>query len=226
MEIATILFCYNRTKYLKQIFDSIGRIDYAFVDYSDKQDEVVSQLNSENIIKREIRLGCANNIIIGVTQALQDYDAVIVLEDDLKYHKDFIPYMKYTLTKYKDSNCIGSVTGHYDKSRHSYCPSSTGWGTWKKVWMNIDWSWQEVDERFSAYRSDYPNMYRRGKEGLLDSWAIRFAYHCWINDLISLHPEKNMIKHLGINGSHVNLLSYLAVRKHFRKYLRPAYVVH
>lgn len=226
MEIATILFCYNRTRYLKGIFNTVGKVDFAFVDYSDKQDEVVNQLNAKNIIKREKHLGLANNIITGVTEVFNNYEAVIVLEDDLQYHKDFMGYMIYTLQKYKDSNCIASVSGYYEKSRHSYCPSSLGWGTWKRVWQNVNWDWQEVDERFSAYRSDYPDMYKKSKAGLTDSWAIRFAYHCWQNDLISLHPERNLIKHLGTNGSNVNLLSYLAIRKHFRKHLRPAYVVH
>ena len=218
MRIATILFCHNRTKYLKDIFNKVGKIDYAFIDFSDKQEEVAAVLqgNVNRIIKRVNHLGLASNIISGVTEVFCFCDAVIVIEDDLLLDKKFIGFMTDNLIKYADAKYIGSVTGYYDSNHHCCKSSSWGWGTWKKVWQSVNWDYEDVDNGFGSIRSDFPNMYRKAKEGLIDSWAIRFAYHHYKNNLIGYHPKKSLTKHVGVKGTHSNFLSKFGVRQYFR----------
>jgi len=130
MKIATVLFCYNRTKYLQDIIEKVRAIDYVFVDYSDKQQDVINIVApyTKVLIQRDEHFGLARNIIEGVTEVLEEYDAVIVIEDDLLLETEFIPFMVDGLNKYADAKYIGTISGYYDRSDHCYKASSWGKG--------------------------------------------------------------------------------------------------
>ena len=118
MNVATILFTYNRSKHTRQVLDALSRNTvlpdklYIFQDgpkrtTNQKEWKAVSDvINAVSWCDTEIVIsnynkGLANSIKSGVSQVLQLYDAVIVLEDDCVPHPQFMEYMVKALEKYE-----------------------------------------------------------------------------------------------------------------------------
>lgn len=162
--------------------------------------------------------GLANSIISGVSQIIEKYEKVIVLEDDLVTSSNFLNFMNQALDFYEDSAKIISISGYtldlpslnnYNKDYYlGFRASSWGWGTWLKKWDNIDWHVSD----YSAFKRDYilqlnffnigsdmPRMLKHQMEGHIDSWAIRWCYHQFKHELITIFAAKSKVKHIG-NG--------------------------
>lgn len=222
LEIATVLFCYDRPHYLKKTLNSFKeKIDFAFIDHSHKQDMIYEMLKNKVkfIYKRTSHLGLAENVISGFNKVYSlGYDATIFLVDDILIEGDFFNVMRMNLIKYKDNKNVGSISTHYLSSENKRF-IDWGFGTWKDRWEKVDWNFKnKIDMEFGKVGSDLPKMYERARESKLDSWAVRFAYHCYENNLICVHPvKKKMLKHIGRQGTHYNLLSAFSLRKYIRK---------
>ncbi|WP_372715180.1 glycosyltransferase, partial [Ilyobacter sp.] len=124
------LFVYNRPKETEGLIKSLKNNKLAedsplfiFSDApkSEEQREKVSE--TRDIIKKisgfknieifesEENKGLARSIIEGVTQIINRYGKIIVLEDDLILADDFLEYMNEALEMYEDNDSIWSVTG-------------------------------------------------------------------------------------------------------------------
>ena len=119
MKAPIVIFAYKRADKLKACIDSLTEAHghencevYIFADGAkDNNDrdsveavrEYLSELSRFNsfksldVIKREKNIGLASNVISGVTEVIQRYGKVIVLEDDLVVSKDYIVYMNDAL---------------------------------------------------------------------------------------------------------------------------------
>jgi GT2 family glycosyltransferase len=72
----------------------------------------ISGFKSLKIIKAEKNKGLANSIIDGVTQVMELYEHVIVLEDDLITTPNFLDFMNSCLNKYRASEEVFSISGY------------------------------------------------------------------------------------------------------------------
>lgn len=179
----------------------------------------VQGFKSVEIIESPINKGLANSIIEGVTMMLKKYNKVIVLEDDLISSPDFLNFMNESLAYYCDNTRIFNVSGFslnlpsletYSKDYYlGYRASSWGWGTWKNRWDCIDWKvtdfnhlkWNPIKFiQFMRGGSDMPLMLWKQMNGKIDSWAIRWCYHQFKNDLLTVFPSKTKIKSIGIGA--------------------------
>ena len=147
----------------------------------------------------------------------------IVLEDDLLVSGDFLAFMNDCLDFYKDDPAVGAVTG--------FCPlqampadctddvflvsrnSSQGWGTWTRVWNNVDWSASGVErlaknhalrKAFNQEGNDRYDRLRRQLAGRIDSWSIRFGLSLFLRGLGTVYPAVNRIANIGYDGSGVH----------------------
>lgn len=168
-------------------------------------------------------LGLANSIIRGVGQVLATHDRVIVMEDDLVVSADFLEFMNACLAFYKDDASVGVVTG--------FCPltslpsgyaedvfvvhrnSSQGWGTWARVWKDVDWSASGIDRlnrnwalrrAFNREGNDRYDRLRRQLAGSIDSWSIRFGLSLFLRGLGTVYPVVNRIANIGYDGSGIH----------------------
>lgn len=178
----------------------------------------IKGFKSITIFESKTNKGLAGSIIEGVTQVLELYDSVIVLEDDLVSSANFLNYMNEALDYYKEENKVFSVAGFsipianissesdvYFTSRSS----SWGWATWKNRWDNIDWEVKDYFEfkknrqlrrDFNKMGSDMSQMLDRQMQGKINSWAIRWCYHQFKHDLFSVHPFVSKIENVGFNS--------------------------
>ncbi len=164
--------------------------------------------------------GLAFSIISGVSELLDKYGRVLVLEDDLLVSRDFLIYMNDALDYYEKDSRIWSVSGYAPMLKglrrwdqdvfFFYRASSWGWATWKDRWAQVDWGMADYPQLFSSPDklwklvrggTDMPGMLRQQMEGEIDSWAIRWCYTQSMADMLTVFPRISRVRNLGNDGS-------------------------
>ena len=155
-----VLFVYNRLWHTRQTIEALQKNELAsqselfiYADGARNENEIdqvfevrcyieeVEGFKKVTITERDKNWGLANSIINGVTQIVNKYGRVIVLEDDLVTSPFFLRYMNDALDIYKDNNEIEdrTIDSHVKRIR-------------KKFKM--------VDQNFSAIETRYGSGYR------------------------------------------------------------------
>ncbi|HEY4288437.1 MAG TPA: sugar transferase [Puia sp.] len=166
-------------------------------------------------------LGLANSIIGGVTELIDIYGKVIVLEDDLVTSSNFLAFCNQALSHYKADPQVFSISGYtrpisglkdngvYFTSR----ASSWGWASWKEKWNEVDWAVKDyagfsLDGRarraFNKMGSDMAGMLDKQMRGELDSWAIRWCYHQFRKNYVTVFPATSKIRNIGFTENASN----------------------
>ncbi|MFT5618032.1 MAG: hypothetical protein ACI85I_001261 [Arenicella sp.] len=237
------LFVYNRPWHTEQTLLALQENDlasqsilYIFADGA-KKDATAEQLEAvaevKNLIKSkkwcgEVHIieqtenkGLADSIIDGVTEVVNKYGKIIVLEDDLVTSKGFLKYMNDALSLYSGEESIAGISGYsfnYDSKGYptTYLlpiGSSWGWATWAGQWeiFNPDASKlkREVEEQSLSKKMDfgyypYSDMLDRQERGEVNSWAIRFYVSFFLKNMLFLFPNKSLVQNLGFDNSGEN----------------------
>ena len=246
MKLAPIvLFVYNRLVHTKKTIESLKRNNLAkdtelFI-YSDgpkneideknvqdvrKYIQSVSGFKNVKIIERDKNLGLANSIISGVTEVINKYGKVIVIEDDLITSPAFLNYMNKLLDIYKNDKKVYSITGYNfpptlmkipkDYSYDIYFSPRAGswsWATWKDRWDKADWKIKDYNKfkkskkmqnQFNNGGDDMSQMLIKQAEGKIDSWAIRWCYSLFKNNGLCIYPIKSYVNNIGLDGSGIH----------------------
>ncbi|WP_298480335.1 glycosyltransferase [uncultured Maribacter sp.] len=164
--------------------------------------------------------GLAKSIISGVTEILSYSDSVIVLEDDLITSPNFLHYMNQALIEYKNVSNVMSISAYTPPIKKNTLSSfdnyftqrasSWGWATWKNQWENIDWEVSDYKKfnsnikekrKFNKMGSDLSLMLKHQMDGKINSWAIRWCYHQFKNNLYSVFPFISKVSNIGFNDS-------------------------
>ena len=180
--------------------------------------ELKRYFKTVNVVESEKNNGLAESIIQGVTDIVTKYGRCIVLEDDTIVAEDFLDYMNDGLEFYKDNKKIWSVAGMslidakkigtdvYFMGRVCSC----AWATWKDRWDLIDWEVTDYKSfkynlirrhRFNEFGTDRSNMLDRQMLKKINSWAIRFDYAEFQNDMLTVYPRYTKVKDNGHDGS-------------------------
>lgn len=241
MQLAPIaLFTYNRPIHTHQTIDALLKNEYAsgsdLIIFSDApRDDVagdgvhqtraylrgITGFRSINLIERAENMGLAANIIDGVTQVVNEYGQIIVLEDDLLTSPYFLKYMNEALAMYEDADEVISVHGYIfpikRKLPESFFIRGTdclGWGTWKRGWDLFTPNGAELLDQIRArklertfdFSGSYPfmKMLEKQAEGSVSSWAVRWYASALLKDKLTLYPGRSLIFHNGSDGSGTN----------------------
>lgn len=243
MSLAPILlFTYNRPAHTSQTLEALlnNKLSkeselYIFSDgYKDESDKAnvqevrklihsidgINSFKKINIIENKQNIGLAENIITGVTQIVNEYGKVIVLEDDLITSPWFLTFMNDALDRFETENQVGHVHGYcYPLANTSDAflikwVGSWGWATWKRAWdlFNPDGVelLNEIDKRGLSYKFDfngkypYTRMLRRQVKGKNNSWAIRWNATLFLNNILSVNAGKSLIQNIGFDGSGIH----------------------
>ena len=170
--------------------------------------------------------GLANSIIEGVTDVINRHGKVIVLEDDLIVSQNFLAFMNKALDFYELNNKVFSVSGYglkvalpknYEYDVYfTHRGLSWGWATWKDRWDNVDWDVKDfeqlkedklVKKKFAQGGTDLFPMLKKQMENNLDSWAIRWFYSQFKNNLFTVFPTISKVKNVGFDAdaTHTNV---------------------
>jgi hypothetical protein len=239
-----VLFTYNRLWHTRQTIEALQRNtlapeSYLFV-FSDgpRSEAEMGKVNSVReyiraitgfkkvtIMERETNAGLARSIISGVTDIVDKFGSIIVLEDDMITSPFFLRYMNDALEFYKDEDRVISIHGYIYPLRASLPQTfflrgadCWGWATWKRGWDLFEPDGQkllkELKERKLQKRFDlngahpYTRMLKWQARGSLDSWAIRWHASAFLRDKLTLYPGVSLINNIGFDTSGTH--SYLA----------------
>jgi hypothetical protein len=240
-----VLFAYNRPRHLERVIEALRRDPLSertrLVVFSDgpadgADEERVKAVRSVldgirgfasvEIVKRERNLGLARSVIGGVSEVIEVFGEVVVLEDDLLVSPLFLDSLNRLLHAYEGNERVFSVTGYSYPARlvriprdypytvyFSYRASSWGWATWKDRWSRVDWEVGDYDRfvvdaaarrRFDMGGADLTEMLEAQMNGRLDSWAIRWCYSSFRLDMVNVYPVRTLVRNIGLDGSGVH----------------------
>lgn len=181
------------------------------------------EFKNVSIIESEKNKGLANSVINGVAEVINKHGKIIVLEDDLVTSKYFLEFMNDALELYKDRSDIWSISGYtpnvkipIDYNSEVYLirrGASWGWATWEDRWKLNDWEIRDYNKfkkdskgkkDFNIAGSDMSPMLNDQMEGRIDSWAIRWVYNQFKQNMWTIYPIKSLVKNIGndLSGTH------------------------
>jgi acetyltransferase-like isoleucine patch superfamily enzyme len=244
MKLAPIvLFAYNRPDHTKKTLDALAtnpeaRESHLYI-YCDgpksesdngnqsKMDQVISIAKKENRFRnvnvtiQKKNKGLANSIIDGVTETVNKYGKVIVLEDDLVTSVGFLKYMNDALQRYQDNPKVMHVSGymypHKEQLPETFffkVPLCWGWATWSRAWecFNNDSIklWCEIGAQgqfsnFDKFGGDYlSSQLAYNISGKLNTWFIKWHASVFLKDGYTLYPKKSLVDNIGFDDSGVH----------------------
>ncbi len=235
-----ILFVYNRPVHTARCLNALAKNEDAsateLIIYADgprpssnqkelRQIEAVRKIvNSETrfkhiqIMQAEKNKGLANSIIEGVTETVNKYGRVIVMEDDLVCSNQFLRFMNNALTFFENHEEVACISG-YIYPVNELLPDlfflkgadCWGWGTWKRSWDLFEKDGttlleqiklQNLSVDFNFYDSyPYTKMLEDQINGKNNSWAIRWYASAYLAGKLTLYPGKSLINNIGFDGT-------------------------
>lgn len=255
MRIATILFTFKRPWHTQQVLDGLAKNIampeklYIFQDglkSGQKSDEwlavkkIIHNVDfcPVEIIESDFNKGLAESVVDGINYALEDYDAVIVLEDDCVPMPSFMTYMIQALEFYEGNARINAVSGYsfpifpQDNNINSFFVervSTWGWGTWKNCWKEYKPDHEiikriqenkEAESRLNVWgQFELSRMLDDRINGKNDSWAVYWALIAIEKDKFTLMLNRSLIKNIGFDGTGIhcgsenNKLPFLVTEK-------------
>ncbi len=240
-----VMFVYNRVDHFEKTYEALSKCPeakytslYIFSDGA-KNPENVSKVEKvrdtvRNMMKnndfKEVVLfessenkGLAKSVISGVTDIINKYGEVIVVEDDCVPSPFFLNYMNSALAYYKDDVSIGSIAGYSPPIKFpenyksdifaAYRSCSWGWATWSNVWNKVDWELKYIykfynDTRLIKKINSFGNdrflrLYRQTISNA-NSWSVKFGAHHIKEDLLTIYPRYSYISNIGCDESGVH----------------------
>lgn len=191
--------------------------------------KTITGFKSIRIVEREENYGLAKSITSGVTEVIDQYGKIIVLEDDLVTSPIFLRYMNDALTAYEDEERVGCIHGYVypiggiSKDFFLKGADCWGWATWSRAWKFFEPDGEVLLNKINnnkKIRSDpfnikggYINMLKDQISGKNNSWAIRWYFSAVLSELYCLYPAVSYVNNIGLDGSgtHCGDLTYLTV---------------
>lgn len=240
-----IIFIYNRADHFIQVYNALAACKEAkeselFI-FSDgakneagkeKVNEVraavaavkdAGDFRSVTVTESPVNKGLAASVIAGVTEIINKYGKVIVVEDDCVVSPHFLKYINHALDFYKDNKKIGCISGYSPMIElptdytgdvfTAYRSCSCTWACWADRWQGIDWELKDIKDfykspklirRLNSNGSDrFIRLYRQTK-GNGSSWSVRFGAHLVKNNLLTVYPRYSYITNIGCDESGVH----------------------
>lgn len=236
--VAIAIFAFNRPRHLRETLNALlqcsGASELPIYFFCDgprtSEDErltkdVRSVIKNEDrfidkrIFTEEVNLGLAKSIINGVTKVLNDFEQIIVLEDDIVVSPAFLEFMLDGLRIYRSDSKVASLCGYMypistDGLQESFFLRGAdcwGWATWRRGWLAFEQDGTkllaEIESKGLAWDFDvngsYPflRMLKDQIRGKNNSWAIRWQAVNYLKDRMTLYPSRTLVTNIGFDGS-------------------------
>jgi Glycosyl transferase family 2 len=232
-----VLFVYNRPRHTQRTLEALrvnelaDRSDlFIFSDgpRSESDREKVEAVRDQcrtiqgfnKIVMRESEenRGLAASIIAGVTEIVNEYGQIIVMEDDLVSSPHFLSYMNEALSIYEQEEKVMHIGGYMFPISSEGIPETFffresncwGWGTWARSWLHYEKDARKLMNTFTRQQvkefnlDGYHKFWRQVKEnysGRRDTWAIFWYAAIFLRGGLCLHPSVSLIQNIGHDNS-------------------------
>jgi len=166
--------------------------------------------------------GCGVGVSTAIAWALEQFEEVIILEDDCVPNPHFFPFVGDMLDRYRNEDSVMLVSGcnllegrkalpySYGFSRYT---QNWGWATWRRAWTKYDFSiaaWPQIrdaglladllgDKREAEYwRRNFESV----RSGHTDTWDYQLQLTMWSHHRLAIYPASNLITNIGTRGVH------------------------
>ncbi len=241
-----VLFTYNRVETLKKTVEFLQKCDLSAESELFIFSDAAKNTNDENavkqvrdfistvdgfkmihIIKSLNNKGLANSIISGVSEIINRFGKVIVLEDDLLVSSNFLNYMNRALDFYECQPDVFSISAFIFEMKipddytfdvfFTKRNCSWGWAMWRDRWNEIDWEIKDYDSfvnsseqrrAFDRIGTDLTQSLIRQMKGEINSWAIRCCYHQFKKNIFTVYPTKSKVYNIGFGAEATHTKQY------------------
>lgn len=242
-----VLFCYNRVDCLSQTVEALLKnpetvksdliifsdgpknpVDQEKVDVVRKYIKSICGFKNIEIHEAEKNQGLADSIIAGVTEVVNRYGRVIVLEDDIVVAPYFLHWMNQALDLYEKEEAVAGIQAWTPPDKFGSRPETYfirevgcwGWAAWKRGWDIFEPDGRKLLERFTSEKmikefdvyGTYPyyQMLRDQVDGKVNSWAIRWYASVFLNNKLGLQPGRSLVVNVGCqSGTHFQQDSFM-----------------
>ncbi|HSA33830.1 MAG TPA: FkbM family methyltransferase [bacterium] len=236
-----VLFVYNRPAHARRTVEALqrntGAAESDLVVYSDGprpgDEEAVGKVRgylkdirgfrSVTIIEHDGNRGLAANIIEGVTQTVERFGRVIVLEDDIVTSPVFLSYMNEALNLYENDEKVMHVSGFLPRSGFSWLLPPTfflrfmscwGWATWRRAWAKFNpdakMLYDELLKRGALhdYNLDgvlsFHDQLEANISGTIRTWATKWFTTIYLEEGLCLYPRESLAQNIGFDGTGIH----------------------
>lgn len=231
---AIIYFCFNRVysveKTLPQVLKNITNQKlFIFCDGARNVDEIekckqvqdlvfklTSSIENKQIKVQAMNQGLKRSVIAGVNEAFEEFEKVIVIEDDILISNNFIDFCEESLNRFENNKNIFSITGfNYPNSSKELGIflnprfNPWGWAIWKDRWQSIAFEKSRVEEGLKKKKEIkkifplLPQFLKHLDSGKIDSWATYVALEAILSKRVTVTPGKSLVQNLGFKeGTH------------------------
>lgn len=232
-----VLFVYNRPWHTRQTVEALSRNHLAHASdlfiYSDASKtadaiqpvsevreylKTIDGFRSVTVTERVHNFGLAGSVIAGVSEIVEKFGQVVVLEDDLVTSPHFLSFMNDALQLYRDMEDVISIHGYLyplaAKLPESFFLKGAdcwGWATWKRGWDLFESNGRKLLSGLRArklirrfdFKGGYPysRMLEDQIAGLNDSWAVRWYASALLHDKLTLYPGRSLVHNIGNDDS-------------------------
>ncbi len=238
-----VLFAYNRPTHTKKTLDALALNELAsesnlfiYIDgyKSDAKPIEINRINKvKSITQAESRFksvtirasvmnkGLAASIINGVSEVVNQYGRIIVLEDDLVTSPFFLRFMNQALDLYHEEEDVACISGYIYPVKEALPETffikgadCWGWATWKRSWEIFEEDGSlllaKLKERSLLNDFNFNNSYPYYKmledqiTGKNNSWAVRWYASAFLKEKLTLYPSKSFVKNIGFDGTGIH----------------------
>lgn len=236
-----VLFVYNRVDHTRKVIEALSRCKEAkesviyIISDGAANDRVIDDVNKVRayiktvkslfskveVIERKENWGIEKSEITTITEILDMYENIIVLEDDIEVSSSFLEFINYALIKYKDEKNVFSITGYSfiqnqkDLPKYAFTKliSAWGWATWKDRWAQFDnkLTLKKCDNLFDRKIREnfdcgfvYSDMLYFQLLNEKITWDIAWYWSSFYRDGLTLFPTKTMVNNIGMDGTGVH----------------------
>ncbi len=164
VSLAIVVVAYNREDSVRRLLQSLLKADYCnnvdliiSIDKSDTRnveeyaDGIDWPFGRKRVYKHEVNLGLRKHIL-GLGRFTNEYDGIIVLEDDLIVSPNFYNYAQEAVEKYQNDERIAGISLYNFPLNHQtylpFVPEKNGYDvflfqnaqSWGQIWMKNQWA--------------------------------------------------------------------------------------
>lgn len=227
-KIGICVITYNRINSLRRVLKSLNDANYPHdvdliisIDKSDCED-VPTYANKfewhhghKIVMTHEQNLGLRRHILSCGDQ-LENYDALVVLEDDITVAQSFFYYVEQCVTKYKNDDSIAGISLYRAQLHHyallPFIPMQTDSDvflmqvaqSWGQVWMKKQWkefkNWYNTHNKAFEVQPHLPKTICRWK----NSWLKYHDRYCIEQNKFFIYPYVALSTNHSDTGTHNN----------------------
>ncbi len=164
--------------------------------------------------------GLANSIIEGVTEVVNRYGRVVVLEDDIITSPNFLTFMNKALDRYEYEKRIWHISGYnypidsrgIEKTFCYRLMDCWGWATWADRWRQFrrdpEFASKQIRKmlggKFRFNLDGSHNFFRQielNRTKKIRTWAVFWYATIFVNNGLCVNPSRSLTTNIGFDNT-------------------------